>query len=562
MSPDLPLPHCAPPPMQKSRPCRSACPAARHASAIVLLGILQVLRPVSGVHGEVEAGPGREAGDRRAPATDYFEIRVVDRGTGRGVPLVELQTVHNVRYVTDNAGRIAYREPGHEGQTIFFSIHPQGYRVPKDGFGIEGVRLKIEPGRSAELALERINLAERVYRCTGQELYRDSVLLGYPTPLREPLGSAMVAGQDSVQAAPYRGKLYWFWGDTLRLSYPLGLFRAAGATSELPGGEKGLPPGTGIDFTYFTGSDGFVRAMADVPNPQGVVWLDGVCTVPDQAGRERLVAHFSRRPGLADAYEQGLMVYNDDREVFEVQATLPVDDTWRFLRDHPVRLEDADGEGEYLACGNPFPVTRVKARLADVLDPLKYESWSCLEPGADPEKAAPRRNADGTLAWSWQAGPPVTQQHEARWLKAGLIRAEEARFLPAAGDRPDRRVLMHSGTVRWNAHRRRWIMVAIEYATHKDSPSMLGEVWYSEAESPQGPFRTAVRIVSHDKQSFYNPCHHPFFDEEGGRFIYFEGTYCNTFTHSPPTPRYNYNQVMYRLDLEHPALKAAFPRGQ
>ncbi len=33
-------------------------------------------------------------------------------------------------------------------------------------------------------------------------------------------------------------------------------------------------------------------------------------------------------------------------------------------------------------------------------------------------------------------------------------------------------------------------------------------------------------------QSFYNPVHHPTFDEENGRVIYFEGTYTNSFTSS------------------------------
>jgi hypothetical protein len=85
-------------------------------------------------------------------------------------------------------------------------------------------------------------------------------------------------------------------------------------------------------------------------------------------------------------------------------------------------------------------------------------------------------------------------------------------------------------------------------------------VWYSEADSPQGPWGKAVRIATHDKQSFYNPIQHPYFDADGGRTIYFEGTYTNTFTDAPATQRYNYNQVMYRLDLDHPALRAAFPR--
>ena len=42
--------------------------------------------------------------------------------------------------------------------------------------------------------------------------------------------------------------------------------------------------------------------------------------------------------------------------------------------------------------------------------------------------------------------------------------------------------------------------------------------------------------------------------------IYFEGTYTNQFVGSPATPLYEYNQMMYRLDLEHPKLREAFPR--
>ena len=44
------------------------------------------------------------------------------------------------------------------------------------------------------------------------------------------------------------------------------------------------------------------------------------------------------------------------------------------------------------------------------------------------------------------------------------------------------------------------------------------------------------------------------FNKESGRIIYFEGTYTNTFTDHVPTPRYNYNQVMYKLDLANPEL--------
>lgn len=53
----------------------------------------------------------------------------------------------------------------------------------------------------------------------------------------------------------------------------------------------------------------------------------------------------------------------------------------------------------------------------------------------------------------------------------------------------------------------------------------------------------------------YWPAQHPFFDQDGGRKIYFEGTYTTTFSGNPvTTPRYEYNQLMYRLSLDDPRL--------
>ena len=63
-------------------------------------------------------------------------------------------------------------------------------------------------------------------------------------------------------------------------------------------------------------------------------------------------------------------------------------------------------------------------------------------------------------------------------------------------------------------------------------------------------------MATHDKQTFYNVCHHDFLDRDDGRTIHFEGTYTSDFSNNPHrTPRYNYNQVLYRLDLDHPALR-------
>lgn len=81
--------------------------------------------------------------------------------------------------------------------------------------------------------------------------------------------------------------------------------------------------------------------------------------------------------------------------------------------------------------------------------------------------------------------------------------------------------------------------------------SLLGEVWYSESPSPTGPWTTAKKIATHHQYSFYNPKIHPEFSDPDGKVLYFEGTYTTSFSGNPsPTPRYEYNQILYRLDLK------------
>jgi hypothetical protein len=90
--------------------------------------------------------------------------------------------------------------------------------------------------------------------------------------------------------------------------------------------------------------------------------------------------------------------------------------------------------------------------------------------------------------------------------------------------------------------------------------SMLGEVWFSESATPAGPWKYARRVITHDNYSFYNPKQHPMFDSEGGRKIFFEGTYTTTFSGNPnPTPGYDYNQIMYTLDLTDVRLNLPVP---
>src|SRR5438132_12606184 len=80
-----------------------------------------------------------------------FTITVEDEQTGRGVPLVELQTTNNIRHYTDSHGVVAFHEPGLMNRRVFFAVKSHGYEFPKDGFGIRGAALDVTEGGSARL---------------------------------------------------------------------------------------------------------------------------------------------------------------------------------------------------------------------------------------------------------------------------------------------------------------------------------------------------------------------------------------------------------------------------
>src|SRR4051812_14068686 len=319
------------------------------------------------------------AGGAAPQASDpgrYFAIEVVDGQTGRGVPMVELQTTYGGRCYTDSAGLIAFSEPGLMGRRVFFGVAAHGYEFAKDGFGIRGVVLEPKPGGSAKLKIRRLNIAERLYRIAGYGIYRDSVLLGRKPPGAEPLLNAEVTGQDGILNAVYKGRLYWFYGDTGRLAYALGNFAMAGATTDLP---ERLDPDVGIDLKYFAGPDGFAKRMAPMKG-EGVVWLFGLAVLPDEAGRGRMIAYFPRRRGLGAVLEEGFVAFNDERDEFEKLKDVPVGPAL-FPTGYPSRVRDAGGT-EYVYFTAPYPALRVRADWKDYLDLASYEGYTCLKSGA------------------------------------------------------------------------------------------------------------------------------------------------------------------------------------
>jgi hypothetical protein len=175
-------------------------------------------------------------------------------------------------------------------------------------------------------------------------------------------------------------------------------------------------------------------------------------------------------------------------------------------RGHPVKFTD-QSDKQWVLFGDPFPTLRCAAT---------YEAWQ------DPAK--------------WET-----------------LKPQES--LAVAGGTNGERVAPHSGSIAWNEYRQRWVTVFMESF---GKPSAFGELWYAEADSPLGPWGPAVKVLSHANYTFYNPRLHPEFTPAGSPILLFEGTYTQTFADRPPaTPRYDYNQILYRLDLDDPKLAPA-----
>ncbi len=435
-------------------------------------------------------------------------IEVVDHESGWPVPLVELRTTHQLRFLTDNAGVIALDSPELMGRETWFEVFGHGYEVPKDGLGMRGVRLTPEAGQTLRVTVNRTVIAKRLGRITGGGLFAESQKLGRELDWRE----SGVFGSDSVQIAWHHGRLFWLWGDTVVPDYPLGIFDSSSATT------AGRPlasfePPLRLKLDYFRGAAGKPRGVARMPG-HGPTWLTAYVSLPDKSGTARLVASYMKiQPPMA-IDEWGLCVWNDTAENFEKLRTLwkkseatpkppPVPD------GHPAPWKDGDGK-EWVLFGNPLPKLRC---------PATFEAW----------------------------------QDDATWE---TLRPQES-FAAATSTN---RVKPHSGSIAWNAFRKRWVTVFLEQF---GKPSAFGEIWYAEADAPTGPWGPAVKILSHDNYTFYNPRLHPEFTPEGSPILLFEGTYTRAFAdHPPSTPRYDYNQILYRLDLDSPALKPAFAKTE
>lgn len=467
----------------------------------------------------------------------YFKIRVIDQETKLGVPMVGLVPLSQEKYYTDSNGFIAFREPGLMNKKVYFEVLSEGYEYPLSLEGKRSVNLFCKPGDSVVVKVRRKSVAERLYRSTGLGIYRDSKLLEEDIPIENPLINAEVLGQDSNLATLYRGKIFWVWGDTFLPPHYNGNFSVAAATSLLPQ-DGGLDPNMGVNYKYFVNNNGESKSMIKLKKP-GYVWFDWIATLKDKEGNEKLYAKYANVNAYFQNYERGIAIFNDDKELFESYKNIPqwLDET--HTCHHP--FKGFENEKEFIYFTSVFDFKKVEAKIEKVVSPNDYYAFTCLKEGTkfDPDNVQLDRDSNGKLIYGWKRNSdPIGIRNQENLIASGKIDPHEAWLQLTDITTGDRVTEISRGSISWNSFRKKWIMI-----------SGAKDIWFSEADTPLGPWVYARKVAQH-KSFFYNPTHHSFLDQNGGKDIFFEGTFTKFLSEEERVPGYDYNQLVYKLSLD------------
>ena len=512
-----------------------------------------------------------------------FYIQVVDQETGRGVPLVLITTQDWVVWWTDSNGIATISESdlqpdpstGRSGD-LWIYVSTWGYTDPANDPDAEfpGHGITVTPGSSARIELQRDILAERLYRFTGMGVFQDSLLAGIETPLADVTHAANVAGQDSTQVAVYKERAMYIFGDTLLRFDPFGVFSSTGASTTLDVNASSF-----LELEYFSSDNGTSPAQM-VPVDDWFTWVQAFATLNPGTESESLLGFWATHDGDSmDTTAYGSMAWDEEAGYFQLLLNFTASAQTQYCTNpncsyvlwegahslvatasgEPCNASDP-GAFVYLAC--PTPLVRFPARAEAFQSFDLWESYTPLKEGETLAQTDPQLERDtdtGDLVYGWKLGTgALGPDDETSFIDRGLMTRAESMFWDATVDAKTGATLtLSGGDIQWSDHRQRWVYIS------QRNDDWEGEVWYAEAATLVGPYDRAVKVISHDDDddtcehdlgsyTFYNVVQLPFAAE--GSAIYVSGTFdaATDMENSARAnvPRYDYNNILYRLDLD------------
>lgn len=225
--------------------------------------------------------------------------------------------------------------------------------------------------------------------------------------------------QDTVFSVIFGGKIRWFWGDTGRLSYPLGNFETTGAVSCSPfhsstsQADPCLPVEEGINLQYYTlpldpkhpDAPTFVKPMATLPPMPYPTWIGSLSVVsaadaPPEDNATAMLAYFMKAGPDMNTLRHGVLRWNSANENFTevVNWSMTAAMSESVGGAHAVTASTGatlttvtmSGTDWVVFSGRPWPQVRVKATVEDFSNLASYQGWTLLSTGSimeDPKVA-------------------------------------------------------------------------------------------------------------------------------------------------------------------------------
>ncbi len=469
-----------------------------------------------------------------------FQIQFLDSINLKPVPLVKLELGNKQTFFSDNDGNVSIDNPDFYGCRLKFNINGSGYIYPeKDFWGDTAIYPTVQKGKKLTVKLDRKCLAQRVFRITGAGKYKDSILLGLtPTNIVETDGQ--IFGQDSLVAAPFTDKLYCFWGDTI--GYSNFNFSASGGVIDL---KNNPDPEKKLKISYFCSEDGFAKKMVDT-GLRGFTWIEYVLPVyNEEYGKKILLAKYVHHQSLEVAVESGFAIFSTKENRFKIFKREKSSKVHKCAHPFPGFLKNK--KGYFLQ-----PWEFVEDNFASVIKEREHWFLTCLDEvskkisgksiSIEGKNYVVRRTAEGKASFFWKKGGiPVDPVLQNKLLEVKVLNKSDLWYCPKVFGGEDI-INNFNGSIFWSTFKNRWAAIF--------QGNQPGEIFYSESDNVSGPWRVAIKVAEHPFYNLYNPITHPWFEKNGGREIFFEGTLTNYFSgNQVPYPGIDYNQVMYKLDL-------------
>ena len=342
------------------------------------------------------------------------------------MPLVELSDRQRDPLCHRQQRVAAFDEPGLMDQKVFFHVRSHGYEFPKDGFGYRGKAFRSRragghaedhAGQHRRAALPRDRRRHLPRQRPGRRSSAD------PTSRSS---TARCSAPTAWSTRVYRGKVYWFWGDTNRPGLSAGQLprprchvrrcRAKAGSSprrhqpELLPRREGLRhgplprcPGNGPDLDR--------RASVVLARPRRRERMfAGLRQGPAAAGGLR-----ARAGRIRSRNEASSTRWPSSRGAAGSPASIPT----------AIRSCTSEDGVEYVYFAHPYPLMRVPADPERSADPAAYEAYTCLKQGTrlDERQDRPRRRT--ALRYGWKKNTPhwSRQEQADKLITAGRLQA-------------------------------------------------------------------------------------------------------------------------------------------